>query len=658
MHHASTAVESVAYIRCMRLRPLRHSSNRLALRQYSTEGPTTAKPQTRLSRARVVLGASGVAATAIYTHLTMNRPAEGGGFSDTRRSFINTTFVYTGIGMVVSSAFGAMFMYDAGYQFIGTGPWGIVAIGVLGGLASMVGMTYTPPEWTVTKHCFWLTSNFFPALMLSPLFFTHPVFYPRVALYTAASVCAFSSAGAIATNKQYLVWGGTLLAGASVLALSMFVPRILPEVSRRTLGSKEAVYLYGGTALLNAVFIGHHAEKIVKDSRKIERGRMIADPLLTSVDNQQYLTWLGYNFGLGKLLATPSRAAFVHHSSYKPAIGGCSSHNFHLHLHMFRQGLSSLRPIGVNAARVKPSAPIRHFSQLRPNILQTLRKQRESLTKLKFPRYSTEVPIIETAKPVSWQRVALIAGGVAGSVVVLDSLMNRETRDGLSASERSLLNSTFAYTGVGLAITAAAARAMFTSGVAFRIMAANPWVVFGASLAGGIGSMMGVFYTPPENTIPKHLFWLTFNAFQAATLSPLFFLNPAVLARAGLYTVGLVGALSYVGATATNDKYLMLGGPLLAGVSVVALSAFAPLVLPVTAVRTLAVTEGLYLYGGLAVFGGFVLYDTQKILAHARMAEQGRMKADPINEAVGLQLDMINIFIRLVQILSMNNNRR
>ncbi|CAK5264729.1 unnamed protein product [Mycena citricolor] len=149
---------------------------------------------------------------------------------------------------------------------------------------------------------------------------------------------------------------------------------------------------------------------------------------------------------------------------------------------------------------------------------------------------------------------------------------------------------------------------MFTSGVAFRIMAANPWVVFGASLAGGIGSMMGVFYTPPENTIPKHLFWLTFNAFQAATLSPLFFLNPAVLARAGLYTVGLV--------------------------------------------------EGLYLYGGLAVFGGFVLYDTQKILAHARMAEQGRMKADPINEAVGLQLDMINIFIRLVQILSMNNNRR
>ncbi|KAF7347374.1 Bax Inhibitor family protein [Mycena venus] len=309
---------------------------------------------------------------------------------------------------------------------------------------------------------------------------------------------------------------------------------------------------------------------------------------------------------------------------------------------MLRLGLSSLRPLAGPAAGRAARSNIRNFSNFRPNVLQTLEKQRVSLgslSKLKFPRYSTDVPIIETAKPISWQRIAIIAGGVAGTVVILDSALNRETREGLSQAERSLLNSSFAYTGAGLAITAAAARAMFTSGVAFRIMAANPWVVFGASLAGGIGSMLGVFYTPPENTVQKHFFWLTFNAFQAATLSPLFFLNPAVLARAGLYTLGVVGGLSYVGATAANDN------------------ALAPLALPVTAVRTLAITESIYLYGGLAVFGGFVLYDTQKILMHARMAEQGLMKRDPVNEAIGLQLDMINIFIRLVQILSMNNRK-
>jgi hypothetical protein len=33
-------------------------------------------------------------------------------------------------------------------------------------------------------------------------------------------------------------------------------------------------------------------------------------------------------------------------------------------------------------------------------------------------------------------------------------------------------------------------------------------VVLGAGLAGSIGSMLGVFYTPPEKTMQKHLFWL------------------------------------------------------------------------------------------------------------------------------------------------------
>lgn len=251
----------------------------------------------------------------------------------------------------------------------------------------------------------------------------------------------------------------------------------------------------------------------------------------------------------------------------------------------------------------------------------------------------------------------MTAAGVAGAVVVMEGLLNRETRDGLSPGEQSLLHDTFKYTGGGLVLTALAARSMFKSGVAFRIMAANPWLVLGVSLVGGIGTMMGTFYTPPEKTFQKHLFWLGFNAFQAATLSPLFFFSPAILSRAALYTVGIVGSLSYVGATAKNDTFLYMGGPLLAGVTVVALSSLAPMVLPV-GMRGLAVMEAISLYGGLAVFGGFVLYDTQKILHHARLAEQGSMKRDPMNEAIGLELDMINIFIRLVQILAMQGNRK
>ena len=135
-------------------------------------------------------------------------------------------------------------------------------------------------------------------------------------------------------------------------------------------------------------------------------------------------------------------------------------------------------------------------------------------------------------------------------------------------------------------------------------------------------------------------------------------MHPAILARAGLYTAGLMGSLAFVGATAKTDKYMYLGGPLLAGVAIVALSGLAPMVIPATAARTLMWTENIWLYGGLAVFGGFTLYDVQKILHHARLAERGLMAKDPVNESIHLELDFINIFVRMVQILAMQQNRR
>jgi len=136
------------------------------------------------------------------------------------------------------------------------------------------------------------------------------------------------------------------------------------------------------------------------------------------------------------------------------------------------------------------------------------------------------------------------------------------------------------------------------------------------------------------------------------------FFAPGILARAGLYTVGLMGSIAFVGATAKQEKYLYLGGPLLAGVAIVALSGIAPLVIPATAARTLMWSENIFLYGGLAVFGGFTLYDVQKILHHARMGEQGLMKTDAVNESISLELDFINIFVRFVQILAMQQGGR
>ncbi|EKM83978.1 hypothetical protein AGABI1DRAFT_31895 [Agaricus bisporus var. burnettii JB137-S8] len=344
---------------------------------------------------------------------------------------------------------------------------------------------------------------------------------------------------------------------------------------------------------------------------------------------------------------------------------------------MFQLGLSLLRPV-VPAARsavrptivsvnIRPTVvsgriSTRSFSSLRKpsSILNELKNNPTNGWSLKqgarFFQSGGE-DVRQGAAGISWQRMAATAGGVAAAVVILEGTLNRDTRAPLSDTERAYLNESFKYTAAGLAFTALAARQMFKSGFAFRVMSSNPWMVLGFSLVGSIATMAGAMYTPPERPIQKHLLWLGFNACQAAVLSPLFFFSPAILSRAALYTVGVVGSISYIGATATNDKYLHLGGPLLAGVTVVALSSLAPMVLPM-GIRGLAISESISLYGGLAVFGGFVLYDTQKILQHARMSETGLFKLDALNESIGLELDMLNIFIRLVQILGGRNNRK
>ncbi|KAK3299828.1 inhibitor of apoptosis-promoting Bax1-domain-containing protein [Chaetomium fimeti] len=259
-------------------------------------------------------------------------------------------------------------------------------------------------------------------------------------------------------------------------------------------------------------------------------------------------------------------------------------------------------------------------------------------------------------------RKLMIGGAIfGGTLVTVNAMFNRETRDdgGMPPFERSYLNRTFMHTGLGIGIIGMSAYQMIQSGFVYRIMVTNPWVVGIGGIALSIGSMMATRAIDPDNYLPKYACWAVFNATQAALIAPLMTMAPpALLARAGLYTLAMMGSISIVGATAKQDKYMYIGGPLLAGAAIVAVSGFAPLVLPATAVRTLAFTENLWLYGGLAVFGGFTLYDVQKVLYHARAAQRGVIKEDPVNESISLELDFLNIFVRMVQILMMQQRRK
>ncbi|KAI1431820.1 bax inhibitor family protein [Xylaria sp. CBS 124048] len=337
---------------------------------------------------------------------------------------------------------------------------------------------------------------------------------------------------------------------------------------------------------------------------------------------------------------------------------------------MARQGPARIatRLPGVVKPSARSLAPIRAFHQpaTKPSTFFTSKATvaSSSLRSTAKNVFSQSRSYTRESAPAMDQtsliRKLLTGGAIFGGTLLATNIMfNRETEGSVPASQMSYLNSTFMHTGLGIGIIGITARQMVQTGFVYRLMVTSPWAVAIGGLALSFGTMIGTRMVDPDNYVPKYALWTAFNATQAAFIAPLLAFVPGpLIARAGLYTVAMMGTISFVGATAKQEKYLYIGGPLLAGAAIVAVSGFAPLIIPATAVRTLAFTENLWLYGGLAVFGGFTLYDVQKILYHGRLADQGIIKRDPVNESISLELDFLNIFIRMVQILSMQNHRR
>ncbi|CAF0954485.1 unnamed protein product [Rotaria sordida] len=281
------------------------------------------------------------------------------------------------------------------------------------------------------------------------------------------------------------------------------------------------------------------------------------------------------------------------------------------------------------------------------------------------------------------QQQALIRGGIAlvavgGAGYLLNKVLNSPTvavpgaitqpkqmsfADAVEANRafspvvKEHLRSTYAHFAGGLAMTGTFAYIFHRTGWSARIMMMNKWAYLGVSLLGTIGALFATqAIDDQQNPGLKYTTWAIFNGAMGLTLAPIYFMQPALIARAALMTTGIVGSISAVGMTARREQYLWLGAPLMAGLVAVCLASIGSIALPATAIRTLSVLENVSLYGGLAVFSGLVLWDTQKIIAHAENAHYTRQQLSPINDALGIYLDFINIFIRILTI--MDNRRR
>jgi len=221
------------------------------------------------------------------------------------------------------------------------------------------------------------------------------------------------------------------------------------------------------------------------------------------------------------------------------------------------------------------------------------------------------------------------------------------------------IQDTYMYFGGSILATAGTAAAIFRSPAAMNIVMRQGWVALGVSIAAMIGSSM-VARSIPYQAAPsaKQAAWLLHCAVIGAVIAPLCMLGGPILTRAAWYTAGMVGGLSTTAMCAPSDKFLSWGGPLAMGLGVVFCASLGSMFLP----PTTALGSGLYsvaMYGGLILFGAFLLYDTQKIVykAERHPVGYGAPPFDPVNASMSIYMDTINIFIRIASLLAGNRRK-
>jgi len=227
---------------------------------------------------------------------------------------------------------------------------------------------------------------------------------------------------------------------------------------------------------------------------------------------------------------------------------------------------------------------------------------------------------------------------------------------------RQRIRDTYMYFGGSLVATAGTAVAAFRSPVVWNLVSRGGLMAMGVSIAAMIGSSMvarSIPYTPGQLGT-KQLAWLAHCAVIGCVIAPICLLGGPILTRAAWYTAGMVGGLSTVAVCAPSDKFLYMGGPLAMGLGVVFCASLGSAFLP----PTTAMGAGLYsvaMYGGLILFGAFMLYDTQKIIHKAENHPNygyGVAPFDPVNASMSIYMDTINIFIRIAQILATGGGRK
>jgi len=237
--------------------------------------------------------------------------------------------------------------------------------------------------------------------------------------------------------------------------------------------------------------------------------------------------------------------------------------------------------------------------------------------------------------------------GMSGQMGALDRSL------GWNELVKDRIRTSYTYLAGGLATTVASSVIVFRNPTLLRLASGGSigavLISMGAVMASGF-LVQALPYQ--EGFGAKQLAFLGHSSLIGFMVAPLSFVGGQIIMRAAIYTAGIVGGLSTIALTAPSEKFLSWGAPLGMGMAAVLAANVGALFLP----PTTAIGAGLasiVMYGGLVLFSGFLLYDTQKLVKKAETYPVYASRPfDPVSEAVHVYMDIMNIFIRIVMMLA------
>ena len=151
-----------------------------------------------------------------------------------------------------------------------------------------------------------------------------------------------------------------------------------------------------------------------------------------------------------------------------------------------------------------------------------------------------------------------------------------------------------------------------------------------------------------KENVPRRMSLLAaFGFIMGASIAPLVHLaiaiDPSIVLAALLCACSIFGCFSLAALVAKRRSFLFLGGLLSSALTMLLILNVVGIFIP--ALRLI----WLHIYGGLILFSGFVVYDTQVVIEKAAAGS-----TDFAGHALMLFLDFVNIFVKILIIFLRN----